>query len=708
MAGVVSMPSPALPALRQELTLHPGPVLADGAPSWTLHDPCAHRFYQLGWASFEILSRWRLGTAEAVLQAVNAETTLQLGAEDIEAVLLFLSRHQLLQAVSVEQNGWLWQLREANRPSRAMWLLKNYLFFRVPLLRPEALLNRLLPWTGWLFHPRFWLAMGAVLLLALALVSRRWDEFTHTFSAYGGVSAAIGIGLSLSVAKILHEMGHALTARHFGCRVPAMGVAFLVMMPVLYTDTNDAWKLNSRRQRLLIGGAGMLAELVLAAWATLLWSFLPDGPLRAGVFLLATTTWLATLAINASPFMRFDGYFLLADYLGLPNLHNRAFALARWQLRKTLLGLDDPVPEHFPAARRRGLILFAWATWLYRLVLFLSIAFLVYHLFFKALGMLLLAVELGWFIARPVVGELMVWWQRRTDLYWGRETRRSAAALLVLTLALILPWQREVASPAVLGALQSQGLYAPAAGEVAEVLVRDGQLVKAGQVMARLSSPMLEAQLALAGARERDLAWQTAQQPFNLELQQRGPALRKQWQVAQEQVAALRQQMARLTLAAPFAGRVVDVSDALRAGTALAEGEHLLDVVGPEGVKGEAFVEEAALNGLKPGHVARFVADGGEFWSVECRLGQIDRLNLPLLDQPLLASTYGGPVPTEQRDRGLVPLAATFRVRLERCDRRGAPLRELAGVARLQGERYSLLERGARQLLAVFRREAGL
>ncbi|UGA40408.1 hypothetical protein JOS77_14430 [Chromobacterium haemolyticum] len=162
-----------------------------------------------------------------------------------------------------------------------------------------------------------------------------------------------------------------------------------MMMPVLYTDTNDAWKLNSRRQRLLIGGAGMLAELVLAAWATLLWSFLPDGPLRAGVFLLATTTWLATLAINASPFMRFDGYFLLADYLGLPNLHNRAFALARWQLRKTLLGLDDPVPEHFPAARRRGLILFAWATWLYRLVLFLSIAFLVYHLFFKALGMLL-------------------------------------------------------------------------------------------------------------------------------------------------------------------------------------------------------------------------------------------------------------------------------------------------------------------------------
>ena len=98
-------------------------------------------------------------------------------------------------------------------------------------------------------------------------------------------------GLLFSV--VLHEMGHALTARHFGCRVPAMGVAFLVMVPVLYTDTNDAWKLQSRRARLLIGAAGMLAELTLAVWATLLWCFLPDGPLRAGVFLLASTTWIS-------------------------------------------------------------------------------------------------------------------------------------------------------------------------------------------------------------------------------------------------------------------------------------------------------------------------------------------------------------------------------------------------------------------------------
>ncbi|MGC0153114.1 HlyD family efflux transporter periplasmic adaptor subunit [Chromobacterium vaccinii] len=706
MAGLVSaMDERALPPLRQELTLHAGPAQADGSPSWMLHDPAANRFYQLGWAGFELLSRWRLGDAEALLAAVNAETTLRLGRDDLDQLLLFLRQHQLLLVVDSE---WLWRMREAGRPSHAMWLLKNYLFFRIPLLRPEAWLNRLLPWLAPLFRPGFWWVMAGVALLGLALASRRWDAFTHTFSGYGGWGAALGIAASLSLAKMLHELGHALTARHFGCRVPAMGVAFLVMVPVLYTDTSDAWKLASRRQRLLIGAAGMLAELTLAAWATLAWCFLPDGPLRAGAFLLATTTWLATLAINSSPFMRFDGYFLLADWLGVPNLHARAFALARWRLRRWLLGLDDAVPEPFPPARRRGLILFAWATWLYRLVLFTSIALLVYHLFFKALGLLLLMVELGWFVVRPIVAELAVWWRRRADLRWRAETRRSAALLALLALFLALPWQTQVSSPAVMGAAQSQGLYAPEPAEVAQVSVRDGQRVAAGQLLARLASPELELQLAEARAIERSLAWQVAQQPFNGELQRQGPALRQQWQAARQQVDGLSRQMDRLSLVAPFAGRAADVSDALRPGTAVTQGERLLQIVGPAGMRGEAYVDEDGLAGLRRGGGAVFVPDSGETWAISCRLGPIDRLNQATLEQPLLASVYGGPIPVEQRERGLVPLGAVFRVRLEQCGPRTAPLREMPGRARLSGERHSLLQLGWRRLAAAVEREAGL
>src|SRR5690606_33005699 len=130
--------------------------------------------------------------------------------------------------------------------------------------------------------------------------------------------------------------------------------------------------------------------------------------------------------INASPFMRFDGYFLLSDYLQMPNLHARAFALARWDLRERLFGLGEPAPEHFRGNQRRALVLFAWATWVYRLVLFLGIAALVYHFFIKALGIFLFLVEIVWFIAKPLWSEIRAWRERAPQIARSQRARRSA------------------------------------------------------------------------------------------------------------------------------------------------------------------------------------------------------------------------------------------------------------------------------------------
>ena len=249
-------------------------------------------------------------------------------------------------------------------------------------------MTRWTPRLAFLYGPAFrWLTQAA-LLAGMWGVSRSWDAFTATLVDMLSWEGLAAYGLTLAAVKTLHEFGHGVTAKRYGCRVPTMGVAFLVLWPVAYTDTNEVWKLTRRDQRLKVAAAGIATELTIAVWAMLAWVWLPDGPLRAMAFLLATTTWVSTVLINASPFMRFDGYFLLSDFLQMPNLHARAFALARWDLRERLFALGEPAPEHFPAARR-GLILFAWATWIYRLVLFLGIAALVYHFFIKALGIFL-------------------------------------------------------------------------------------------------------------------------------------------------------------------------------------------------------------------------------------------------------------------------------------------------------------------------------
>ncbi|HDR8942429.1 HlyD family efflux transporter periplasmic adaptor subunit [Burkholderia vietnamiensis] len=700
-----------LPQLRQELTLSAGPVTPDGAPTWMLHDPAANRFFQIGWPAFELLSRWALDDANAIVEAVNRDTTLTVTLDDMEALLRTLRQENLLVAMSAADTARLNAHEAAQHTSRAMWLLKHYLMIRIPIWHPMSFLRATHRYVAFAFRPAFWYVVTAVALLGLFLASRRWDEFLHTFHNYADWRGLVGVGIALGFAKVLHEFAHAYTAQRHGCRVPTMGVALLVMVPVLYTDTTEAWKVPERRRRLWIGAAGMLSEVALAAFSTLAWTLLPDGPLRAGAFLLATTTWVATLGINASPFMRFDGYFLLSDWLDMPNLHDRAFALGRWWLRERLFGFGDPQPEPCSAERRRFLIAFSFATWLYRLTVFMSIALVVYHAFFKLLGMVLFCVEFGWFIMRPVWREAQHCWARRDALHWRRETRRSALLGAALLAFFVLPWHAGVSAPAVLTPLRAQGLYTVEPGYLAETPepARDGRKVRAGDTLAVLVSPDLDAKLASASAEEARLRWEVEQQSFDDRLQQQGTALQRRWESARQTVAGLRAEIARLTIRAPFDGTVQANDDAQAPGTWLPRGERLYDIVAPGGVKGDAYVGEHDVERLAAGQTAVFVSDVPELAARRCRIAAIDKVNVATLDEPTVASTYGGPIPAEQdpKTHQLVPLQATWQVRFDACSGGDGPGREVPGTAQLGAGRESYLGRGLRFVAAVLQRELG-
>ncbi|HEY6927466.1 MAG TPA: HlyD family efflux transporter periplasmic adaptor subunit [Steroidobacteraceae bacterium] len=703
---MVSTKTQELPALRQELSLAASPTNADGSPAWTLYDPAAHRFYQLGWAAFEILSRWSLGSVEEIVAAVRRDTTLEVEVDDVLMLAQFIVTHELVTVSGAHDTQRLLQANVKRRVSPAMWLLKHYLFIRVPLIQPMPFLRWLSPWVQWLFRPTFWWVTFASALLGVYLASRQWDAFVHTFRGYAGWQGVLGIAIAFSVAKVLHELGHALTAYRYGCTVPTMGVALLVLWPVLYTDTNEAWKLRSRRERLHIGAAGVLAELALAAYATVLWSVMPDGPLRAGVFMLATSTWIVTLTLNMSPFTRFDGYFLLSDWLKVANLHERAFALTRWWLRERLFGFRDAPPEVFPPGRQRLLIAFSLFAWLYRFVLFFSIALLVFHFFFRALGLLLMIVEIGWFIVLPIAREAMVWWRRRRDLSWNGASVRTLVCVLTVVLILCVPVRHSISLPAVLVQARVQGVYAAQAAVIGNVVLREGQTVAAGAILAHLDSPDLDYQLQAAEAEEAALRWQVEQQPFDDELRRAGPALRKHWETAREMVAGLRAQVEQLTLRAPFEGRVTDVNPDLRAGVWLKSGERLFDIIGGMGVKGEGFVEESELARVHQGAAADFVADLPELAPFRCRVSGIDHVNLTTMDTPYAASIYGGPIPSRADHGGAVlPLSSTFRVSFDHCATGRSVAQETPGRVLIHGPGESVAQYVTLRVVAIILKE---
>ncbi|PKU25887.1 HlyD family efflux transporter periplasmic adaptor subunit [Telmatospirillum siberiense] len=696
---------PTLPPLREDLALHPGPVGADGAPSWTMHDPLRNQFFRLTWPAFEMLSRWHLADASTIARAVSSETTLEVTPEDIAEMATFLARSQLLKDHGPAQTGRLLAINRAHHLPWWSWLMHHYLFFRIPLVHPDRLLSRYLPRVAWLGGWSFRLSTLAALAIGLFLAGRQWDAFATTFVDRLSLPGLAAFGLTLTVAKVIHELGHAFTARNFGCRVPTMGVAFLVMWPFFYTDVNDAWTLPDRRRRLLVGGAGILAELTLAAWATLAWGLLPEGSPRAIAFTLAATTWISSLTINLSPFMRFDGYFLLMDTLDLPNLHGRAFALARWWLRERLFDLGEPPPERHSSGRQAFLIAFSFVVWIYRLVVFLGIAVLVYHFFIKAVGILLFGVEVGWFVLRPIVLELREWRRLGLRLVARRRGLISSGILAGLFLAAIIPWNNRVQAPAMLKASEHAAIYAPAPARVASIAVTDGQHVEAGQTLAQFDTPDLDYQLAQS---ERDIAigrYQLASVDFDQQFRDHSPVIARRLETATARRTAFTADRDRRRLTAPFAGVVVDLSHEMAPGQWIGVKEPLLAIRSEKGALVEAYVAEEDLPRIAVGAGARFLPEGA-FTSIAATVTAIDRTAVPTLADPALASTFGGRLGTRVAKQTLIPDEAVYRVRLTVFPPLAVPVSR-RGEAFIEGERQSLLARSWRSLAAVLLREWG-
>ncbi len=695
-----------LPGLREELTIEPGPRLSDGQPSWTLHDPARNLFFQIDWPNFELLSRWHLGQPDAVITGVNRDTTLELDTSALQDLLTFLRDQHLLQPASGGAPAMAASLAK-QRGSVGNWLLHNYLFFRIPLVRPDRMLRRVQPFVAFLFTRGFWWLTLLAAVLGGVAAYRESDRFVATLMDTLTWQGAVAYGAALTFAKTCHELGHAFTAKHYGCRVPTMGLAFLVMWPVAYTDTNDVWKLPKREQRLAVAGAGILTELAIAAWATLAWAWLPEGGPKQIAFLLSTTTWVSTLIINGSPFMRFDGYFLLSDYLGIPNLHSRAFALARWDLRERLFKLNEPAPEHFSPRLQKGLVIFAWAVWIYRLVLFLGIAALVYHFFIKAVGIFLFAVEISWFIALPLWREIKEWRSRWPQIRSGRRVHYSAWLALLLVALALLPWPNRVLTSGLLQPQQRMALYAPAHAVIADMPVANGQAVSADQPLLSLASPDLDLRAEETGARQGALSWQSGAAAFDNKT-------RKDWQLLQDQLAHANAEQAtvgadlqRFRPLAPFPGRVVDIDPDLRPGDWLKTQEPLGELIGDGGWQVVTYVDEDEIRRLQLGDRALFIADGMSGPNLPAEVASIDRNASRTLGEPALATLAGGHVLVREKNNILYPEQAVYRVVLKVDAKLTAASPLLRGHVAIAGQWESPVSRFLRAAGAVAWREAG-
>lgn len=703
-----------LPRLRQDLQLNPAPP-EDGAPTWTLYDPAANKYYKIGWLEFECLAR--MGSCKMVsdlVKKVRAETTLDIDDDDAGALVTFLVVHNLVQADNAQLVNYITE--QAAKRDKPWWqrATHGYLFFVIPLFKSQKFLAATFPYVSFLFTRAFFMPVLLLLCFGIYLSVPRLDELVTTFMSYLNAEGIFYLLLTTVAVKIAHEFSHAYMATKYGVPVTSMGIALIVLYPVLYSETTNAWKMMDRKKRSNIAMAGVMAELTLAAFALILWHVLPPGLGQSVCFMVAVVSLVASLIVNCNPLMKFDGYYLFSDMLGVDNLQDRSFQFAKWRLRRWLWGWDDPPPEQMPREMRNILTIFGFATWVYRFFLFIGIAVLVYYIFFKPLGFILMMVEILYFILFPILREIFVWWKERGRIV---ESVRGKSLLFLIVVGVFLslvPAQGTVEVPAVLHARDYAHLYSPASARIEEIAVTQGMRVQEGQVLFRLYAPDIDYSISLSEQHVATLLMIKEREQAQRALVNKRPTLDADIESAREELKGHMEQKARLDVRAPFDGVVRDLDPYLHEGQWINSQTLLAVVVEPDSLSLSGYVSEQDMPRIKGNPQGWFYADYTPFSRLHVSVKKIEQADSPDIFWPALASVFGGPLPAERtRDgTGLRPLprhpvyAAEFTLLGEDAGTR-LPGFTATGTVVLDAEPVSAVSLLAQRLWSLVMRESG-
>ncbi|MCP5056884.1 MAG: PqqD family peptide modification chaperone [bacterium] len=383
---------------------------------------------------------------------------------------------------------------------------RNPVSFRVPLLDPDAFLERWL----WCVQPIFsragaLLTAGVILAAAVAAL-QHLPELVAAGDSVFEPESVLALWFTYPLVKVVHELGHAFAVKRWGGDVHEIGVMFLVFLPVPYVDASASAVFPEKHRRMLVSAAGIGVELLLASLALFVWLVVEPGFVRHVAYAVMLVGGISTLLFNGNPLLRFDGYYVLADAIEIPNLAARGQAFVGALVKQKLLGLRETrLPETAPG-ETPWLVGYAIASTLYQLGVMLGIALYLAGQFFVlgvALAVFTLLLRVGvplvrhgsWLLTDPSVGE------RRGRALLGGGGLLVAALVAVF----IVPVPLHTHSPAVTWLPERAHVRAAGEGFVVEVLAEPHRAVRAGDPLFRIRDPLLEARRRAAEARWQEL-----------------------------------------------------------------------------------------------------------------------------------------------------------------------------------------------------------
>ena len=484
---------------------------------FTLKDPFNDNFYKITKENFQFIKYlttdktiqqvWEQYVEEYPEQAPSREEVTLIIAQLHGANLLFFDNdadnYEIVNYIKDQQRKELYSK------------LTSLLYFRLPLWNPNAFLTKVNSWTSRV--P----AMPVIVFWAMVLLWGGWAFLTHLGAIYDKAQGIISLSslpwlyLCLSIMKMIHEFAHGLLCKRYGGNVKKVGLMFLLFTPLPYVDVTSSWSFKSRWHRIWVGAAGMSIELLIAAIAAIIWSYTGPGLLNSVCFNLMLIGSVSSLVFNGNPLLRFDAYYVLSDYLEIPNLYQKAQIECLYLAEKYVLRAKDSVPPTHDPKESAILVSYGIASFIYLMIVSFGISvFLLDHWF--PIGLVsITALVITKFIF-PYIKLI------KHITYAPTISRRSWSYSLVIGLPLVLlfaalyvPFFYSIKAPGSIEAENSRIYYNVTDGRLVQLNVNSGDFVRAGQTLMVLDNPDLvmektikQAELAESGIRYRNALFQ--------------------------------------------------------------------------------------------------------------------------------------------------------------------------------------------------------
>jgi len=387
--------------------------------------------------------------------------------------------------------------------------LTNILYIKIPVIDPDRILTRMLPWTRFIFTTWFFSLSCMFMLSAVMLVLTHFETFRDKLPSYHeffSFKTVAYLWVALGVVKVIHEFGHGLSCKAFGGEVHEMGALFLCLSPCLYCNVSDAWTMPNKWHRIIISFAGIYVELIIAAISTFVWWNSVSHPFVYNLSLsLMVVCSVSTIVFNGNPLMRYDGYYVLSDWLEIPNLRDRSNRYLQRLFMEHCLGIETQREQYMALWRRILFVTYAIVSYVYRWVVTFSILWFLY-MFLKpyklgAISALMAMAALGSMVGWPLwrLAQNLNKRGRLPDMKSERVwiTTGVAVALLLGFFFVPLPVSRVRQTGVVqLQPTAVEKYYVPNPGGILEKLyVRNGEIVEKDQMLARFRNVDFENQL---------------------------------------------------------------------------------------------------------------------------------------------------------------------------------------------------------------------